>query len=51
MQNLNCKITESEGVISKELKRKILKTATLYKEEEKNKKKQNKIFCCINKLI
>ena len=36
---LNCKISESEGVISKELKRKILKTATLYKEEEKNKKK------------
>ena len=36
---LNCKITESEGVISKELKRKILKTATLYKEEEENKKK------------
>ena len=36
---LNCKITESEGVISKELKRKILKTATLYKEEKKNKKK------------
>ena len=35
---LNCKITESDGVISKELKRKILKTATLYKEE-KNKKK------------
>ena len=36
---LNCKITESDGVISKELKRKILKTATLYKEEKKNKKK------------
>ena len=36
---LNCKITQSDGVISKELKRKILKTATLYKEEIKNKKK------------
>ena len=36
---INCKITETDGVISKELKRKILKTATLYKEEKKNKKK------------
>ena len=36
---LNCKISESDGVISKELKRKILKTATLYKEEKKDKKK------------
>ena len=36
---VNCKITESDGVIGKELKRKILKTATLYKEEKKNKKK------------
>jgi|TARA_E500000331_G_scaffold170700_1_gene165121 hypothetical protein len=35
---VNCKITETDGVISKELKRKILKTATLYKEEKKNKK-------------
>ena len=35
---LNCKISESKGVISKELKRKILKTATLYKEEENKKK-------------
>ena len=35
---INCKITESKGVISKELKRKILKTATLYKEEESKKK-------------
>lgn len=35
----NCKIIESDGVISKELKRKILKTATLYKEEKNNKKK------------
>lgn len=39
INTINCKITESEGMIGKELKRKILKTATLYKEEEKNKKK------------
>ena len=38
-KSINCKITESDGIISKELKRKILKTATLYKEEKKNKKK------------
>ena len=36
--SVNCKITETDGVIGKELKRKILKTATLYKEEKKNKK-------------
>jgi len=35
---INCKITQSDGVISKELKRKILRTAILYKEEEKKKK-------------
>ena len=39
VKSINCKITESDGIISKELKRKILKTATLYKEEKKNKKK------------
>ncbi len=39
INTINCKITESEGMIGKELKRKILKTATLYKEEEKTKKK------------
>ena len=39
INTINCKITESEGMICKELKRKILKTATLYKEEEKTKKK------------
>ena len=38
-KSINCKITESDGIISKELKRNILKTATLYKEEKKNKKK------------
>ena len=37
--SINCKVIKSDGVISKELKRKILKTATLYKEENKNKKK------------
>ena len=36
---VNCKIIESDGLISKELKRKILKMATLYKEEKKDKKK------------
>ena len=35
---INCKITESGGIVAKELKRKILKTATLYQEENKNKK-------------
>ena len=39
INTINCKITESKGMIGKELKRKILKTATLYKEEKKNKKK------------
>tara|TARA_B100000989_G_C19528514_1_gene468294 strand:+ start:3111 stop:3659 length:549 start_codon:yes stop_codon:yes gene_type:complete len=38
MNTVNCKVTESDGVISKELKRKILKTATLYKEQNKNNK-------------
>ena len=38
VKSINCKITESDGIISKELKRKILKTAMLYKEEKKNKK-------------
>lgn len=37
--SLNCKVSESDGIISKELKRKILKTATLYKEKKKEKKK------------
>ena len=35
---INCKIIESTGIVEKELKRKILKTATQYKEENKNKK-------------
>ncbi len=37
--SMMCKISESDGLISKELKRKILKTAALYKEEKKEKKK------------
>ena len=35
---LNCKITEQDGILVKELKREILKKATFYKEEDKNKK-------------
>ena len=34
---LNCKIIETDGAIVLELKRKILKTATKYKEENKKK--------------
>ena len=36
---LNCKITEQDGILVTELKREILKKATLYNEEDKNKKK------------
>ena len=35
LDTINCKITESNGMVGKELKRKILKTAALYKEENK----------------
>jgi len=35
---LSCKITEQDGILVKELKREILKKATLYKEEDKKKK-------------
>ena len=38
VDTINCKITESSGKIGKELKRKIVKTATLYKAESKTKK-------------
>ncbi len=34
---LNCKIIETDGTIVAELKKKILKTAALYKEEKKKK--------------
>ena len=33
-----CKITETEGVLVTELKREILKKATIYKEQDKEKK-------------
>ena len=36
---LNCEITETKGVIITELKKKILKTAAIYKEDKKKKKK------------
>ena len=36
---INCKITSSEGVVVKELKKEILKKATIYKKENKEKKK------------
>ena len=35
---LNCKITETEGVLVTELKKEILKTATKYKNQDKEKK-------------
>ena len=37
---MNCKITDTEGSIVKELKKKILKTAAVYKEENKKKEKK-----------
>ena len=39
MAELNCVISEKSGDIIPELKSKILKTAAIYKEEAKNKKK------------
>ena len=42
INTINCKITESSGMVGKELKRKILKTAILYQEENKNKNKNKK---------
>ena len=36
---LNCKITETEGVLVAELKKEILKKATIYKKQDKEKKK------------
>ena len=35
---LNCKITETEGVLVTELKKEILKRATIYKKQDKEKK-------------
>ena len=34
---MNCKITDRNGILAKELKKEILKKATLYKEEKKKK--------------
>ena len=39
---INCKYTETSGVLVSELKNEILKKAALYKEEDKKKKKKSK---------
>ena len=36
---IDCKVTSSEGIVVKELKKEILKKATLYKKESEEKKK------------
>jgi len=36
---IDCKVTNSEGIVVKELKKEILKKATLYKKESEEKKK------------
>ena len=36
--NLNCKISENEGILKTELRREILKKAAIYKKEAKEKK-------------
>ena len=36
---IDCKIINSDGVLVTELKKEILKKATLYKKEDKDKKK------------
>ena len=38
MNLLNCKVIQTDGVISAELKKEILRKATIYKEENKGKK-------------
>lgn len=38
---LNCKITETDGVLVKELKKEILKKAAIYKEQDKKEKRNN----------
>lgn len=38
-QNNNCKITENEGGLSKDIKKEILKRATLYKKQKEEEKK------------
>ena len=49
MTELNCVISEKTDSIIPELKSKILKTAAIYKEETKSKKKQPLNF--INNLM
>ena len=39
---MNCRISENNGSITSELKKEILAKASLYKEEDKNKKKDKK---------
>ena len=39
---MNCKISENNGALTSELKKEILAKASLYKEEDKNKKKNKK---------
>ena len=39
---MNCRISENNGALTSELKKEILAKASLYKEEDKNKKKDKK---------
>jgi len=39
--SLNCKVSQTDGVLVSELNKKILKTAAVYKEENKKNKKSN----------
>ena len=39
---MNCRISENNGALISELKKEILAKASLYKEEDKNKKKNKK---------
>ncbi len=39
--SLNCKVNQTDGVLVSELNKKILKTATVYKEENKKNKKSD----------
>ena len=39
---MNCRISENNGTLTSELKKEILAKASLYKEEDKNKKKINR---------
>jgi len=46
---INCKILENQGNLKSELKKQILKKATIYKEENKNNKPKNNSFKTNNK--